>query len=108
MPAADDGAAVDGDHIPVLQYLPRTGDAVHNLFVDRRADRRRVAVVALKGGNGARQLDLSLRYRVELGRADPWRHGGYRGLQRRCRDESGLAHDRDLGRCLDLDRLVPS
>ncbi len=93
---------------PSCSIWPRAGDAVHDLVVDRRADRRRIAVVALEGGNGARQLDLPLRYRVELGRADPRRHGGYRGLQRCCRDQPGLAHDRDLGRGLDLDRLVPS
>ncbi len=45
VPAVDDRPAVDRDDVALLEH-PRAGDAVDDHLVRRRADHRRVAVVA--------------------------------------------------------------
>ena len=53
VPAVEDRAAVDGHQVAVGEHLGRRRDAVHDLVVHRRADRRRVAVVAQERRHGA-------------------------------------------------------
>ena len=51
--AVDDDAAVDGENVAFVEDALGAGHAVDDLVVDRGAERGRVAVVALEGGDGA-------------------------------------------------------
>ncbi len=101
VPPVDDGAAVDGDDVPVGEgALPR--DAVHDLVVDRGADRAGKAVVALERGRRAAGADVILRDRVELAGGDPGLDRVGQQLQRAPDHQAGGAHPLDLLGSLDL------
>ena len=61
VPAVDDRPAVDRDHVAVAEDGRRRRDAVHDLVVDRRADRRREAVVAEERRRRARPPQITSR-----------------------------------------------
>jgi len=48
MPAADDGAGINRDHVPGGQRGIVARDAMHDLVVYRCADRCRISVIALE------------------------------------------------------------
>ena len=82
VPAVDDRAAVDRDHVAVGEHAD-AGDAVHDLVVDRGADgagERRVAV-ALERRDAAVRADVVLGERVELAGGDTRPHRGAQQLE---------------------------
>ena len=66
--AVERGADVDRDHVALVQHPPARRDPVDHLLVDRRADRRRVAVIPLERRHRAGRRDPLLRQRVEIRR----------------------------------------
>ncbi len=105
VPALDDGTAVDGDDVTLGEH-PLPGDAVHDLVVDRGADRPREAVVALEGRHGTAGADVVLGDRVELGGADAGADRGAQQLQGLPHDQAGATHQPDLVAVLDLQAAV--
>ena len=69
--AFEGGADVDREQIAVLQHAVAR-HAVHDLIVDRRADRRRVTVVADEGRHAAHRADRLIGEPVELAGGDTW------------------------------------
>jgi hypothetical protein len=96
VPAVQDRAAVQRDQVALGEHLLGRRDAVHDLLVDRGADRRREAVVALERRDRAGVADDLLGDRVQVGRGDA---GGDRvphRVQRGGDDQAGAAHQLDL------------
>ncbi len=95
VPSLDDGAAVDGQQIPVAQDGP-VRNPMHHGAVHRRADHRRESVIAEEGRSRTVVRDDLTSDRIEVGRG----HTGYRRLsqclQRGRDDESRRTHERDL------------
>ena len=65
VPAVDIGAAVDRDDVARLEHA-RARDAVHDLVVDRGADRVAVAAYELEVGASRRGDDDRVGERVQL------------------------------------------
>ena len=105
MPAVDDGAAVDGDHV-ALADAPVTWDAVDDLVVDRHADVSGEAVVAQEGRGRPRVANGLSSAVVHLGGGDA--RGGDLGdpLKGAGDDQAGRPHGLDLVRRLDLDAVA--
>ena len=106
VPAIQDRAAVDRDQVSGREPGLGAGDAVHDLVVDRGADRRRVPVVPLERGDGTGRADLPLGDRVQVLGGDAGLDRGRQHVQRVRHHQARLAHRRDLARRLDLDRLL--
>ena len=102
VPAVDDGAAIDRDHVAVGQDA-RAGDAVHHLVIHGDAGGRREAVIAEEVGRGSPFGDHARRRGVDVrgGRADD---GGLASRGERGFDHDARArHDGHLRRGLVLD-----
>ncbi len=108
VPAVEHRAAVDArSGRRRASTCRRAGDGVHDLLVDRGADRRRVAVVALErrdgaGGRGSRYSAIASRSAVETPGRDRLAHARQGGGD----DQAGAAHLVDLLGGLELDQLV--
>ena len=89
--ALDDGAAVDGEDVPLLEHVG-AGDAVDDHVVGRGADHGREAVVAEEVRGGAPALEDLAGHRVELGGGHPGLGGGPGGLVHLGHDLAGPAH----------------
>jgi len=63
-------STVDREDIPILQLI-RRGETVNYLFVDRRADRIRKSVIALKSWEGACVANHFLSSAIQLDRRYP-------------------------------------
>ncbi len=87
---------------------PVARDAVHDLVVDRRADRGREGrvAVALERRDTAVRADVVLGDRVELAGGDAGTYGGAQHLERLTGQQAGDAHLLDLVGRLDLDAAV--
>ena len=59
-------AEVDRNDVALAQHRLRRRDAVHDLLVHRRANRRRIALVALERRHRAARANLALGKRIEL------------------------------------------
>jgi hypothetical protein len=103
VPALDDRPAVDRQQIAVREDVGGRGDAVHDLFVHRRTDRRRVAVVAEERRHTATIPDHLLGNHVELAgaHAGPGSRGD--GGKGPGDERAGDPHGVDLDRGLELD-----
>ena len=91
MVALDDGPAVDGEDVPLLEHVA-AGDAVHDHGVGRGADHGREAVVVEEVRGGAPALEHLAGHRVDLGGGDPGLGGGPGGLVHLGHHLAGLAH----------------
>ena len=91
MVALDDGPAVDGEDVPLLQAVGAR-DAVDDHVVGRGADDGREAVVAQEVRGGAPPLEHGPGHGVELGRGHPGLGGGPGVLVHLGHHLAGLAH----------------
>ena len=78
------------------------GDAMHHLVVDRGADARREAVVALEARRGPQLTDATLGMGIEIAGGQAWCGQVLHLPQHRGDDATGTAHDLDFSRRLDL------
>jgi hypothetical protein len=95
--AVDDRAGIDLDQVPFAQHDLGGRDAVDDLRVDRRAQRRGETAVALERRNGAPAAALPLGDLVELQRGDPWPDGLAEDLMQIRHHLAGPGHDLHLG-----------
>src|SRR6185369_16427079 len=95
--------AVDRQQITVREDLGGRRDAVHDLLVHRRADRRRIAVVAEERRHTAAITDRLLGDRVELTGAHPGPRGRGHSGEGPGDKGTGDPHRVDLARGLELD-----
>ena len=106
VPAVDDAADVDAQHVALGDPALRGRDAVDHFVVDARADRarkRRVAAVALEGRRGARVADHPLRDRVERAGRQPGAQLGVQDVEDLGQDAARAPHGGDLLGTLDRD-----
>ena len=89
--ALNDGAAVDGEDVPLLQHVAAR-DAVHDHGVGRGADDGREAVVAEEVRGGAPALEDLAGDRVQVGGGDARLGGGAGRLVHLGHDLAGAAH----------------
>src|SRR6185295_2351376 len=74
----------------------RGGDPVNDLFVDRDADGRGKAAIALEGRQGAVLADEALHFLVDLERRHPWLDDVADQLDDVRQDVPAAAHETDL------------
>ena len=97
--AVERRADVDRDDVALLQHPPARRDAVDDLFVDRRANRRRIPVIALERRRRARRR--AIRFSASSSSSAVLTPGATFARQRRqhlADQASGLAHPLELGR----------
>jgi hypothetical protein len=95
VPQAHLGAAVDREQVALDEH-PRAGDAVHDLLVDRGAQRVPVAGHELEVRDAAVVADVGLGERVELKGGHAGAHGGVEQLERAPHEQPGGAHAGEL------------
>src|SRR5450830_701977 len=105
--AVDDGAQVEPHDVARLEDALRRRNAVHDLVIDRDAERLRIAAIARKRGLSAARRDAGRRDAVDLlGRpAGPACRDALG--QRLVHDAGGVLHLEDLGLALAGDHAVP-
>ncbi len=96
VPAVHDGAAVDGDDVPVGQYLI-TGDPVNDLIIDGHAHGGRIAVVAQEVGLGVIRRQHIPEGLVHICSGGPGNGSGHGGVERAGSHHPGSRHERKLG-----------
>src|ERR1035437_5435676 len=105
--ALDDSAQVEPHDVARLEDALRRRNAVHDLVVDRDADRLRIAAIARKRGFSAARRDAGRRDAVDLlGRPAGLARRDALG-QRLVHDAGGALHLEDLGLALAGDHAVP-
>src|SRR5437762_2568351 len=103
MPALPDAADVQADQVGFVEPATGRRDAMHDLVVDRRADRAREPAVALEGGDRPGGADHLLGDRVEVGGGDAVAQLPMQSFENLHEDPARLPHPRDLVRTLDGD-----
>jgi hypothetical protein len=96
--AVEDGAGVELDQVTFTQHHVASRDPVHDLLVDRRAQRRWEAAVTLEGRHRTVVADLALGDGVEVGGRDARTDGLVQHLMQPGDDGAGLCHQLELGR----------
>ncbi len=99
VPSVDDRPTVDRHDVALLEH-PRAGDPVDDHLVRRRADDRRVAVVAEEVRLGAPPFEHLSADLIELGGRDARPDRGPDAVVHLGHDAARLAHDCDLVRSL--------
>jgi hypothetical protein len=106
--ALHDRPQVEPDDVAFPEPAPRRGNPVHDLFVDRRADRRREPPIPLEGRLRLVVPDEALHLAVDLEGRHARLHQVAAHPEGVGQDPAGLAHVADLGGRLQLDHRAPS
>ena len=96
---------IDREQVALAQHA-RSGNPVHDLVVDRRANRSRKSVIALERRHAARLANPLLRHAVELARRNAGTHGFHQLGQDRRRDLAAAPHQLDLARGFQRDHAL--
>ena len=92
------GAQVDRNNVAVAQPARGRRNAVHDLLVDRCANRCRVPLVALERRHCACRPNLALGQRIEIGRRHAWRGHLPQLMQHAPHELVGVTQPAKLGR----------